>query len=39
MGDVVLDDWIVLRSKVCEGEVVIDSQRIYFDVSVEPKQK
>ena len=38
-GDMVLDDWIVTKSEVCEGEVVIDGQRIYFDVWVEPKPK
>lgn len=38
-GDLVLDDWIVLKSEVCEREVVIDGQRIYFDVWVEPKPK
>jgi len=38
-GDVVLDDWIVVRSEVCEGEIVLDSQRIYFDVWVEAKRK
>ena len=38
-GDVVLDDWIVVRSEVCEGEIVLDGQRIYFDVWVEAKRK
>lgn len=38
-GDVVLDDWIVLKSDVCEGEVVVDGKRIYFDVWVERKPK
>lgn len=38
-GAVVLDDWIVAKSEVCAGEVVIDGQRIYFDVWVEPKPK
>jgi hypothetical protein len=38
-GDVVLADWIVTKSEVCDGEPVIDGQRIYFDVWVEPKPK
>ena len=38
-GDVVLDDWIVLTSDVCEGESDIDGERINFDVWVEPKPK
>ena len=38
-GEMVLGDWIVTRSEVCDGEPVIDGQRIYFDVWVEPKQK
>lgn len=38
-GDVVLSDWIVSKSEVCEGEVVIDRHRIYFDVWVKPKPK
>ena len=40
-GDVVLDDWIVVRSDVCEGEgeVVVDGKRIYFDVWVQRKPK
>ena len=36
-GDVVLGDWIVSKSDVCEGEVFIDGKRIYFDVWVEPR--
>ena len=38
-GDVVLDDWIVARSEVCEGEDVVEGKRIYFDVWVKPKLK
>lgn len=38
-GDVVLDDWHVVRSDVCEGELVLDGRRIYFDVWVEKKPK
>jgi hypothetical protein len=38
-GDVVLDDWVVSKSEVCDGEVVVDGQRIYFDVWVQPKSK
>ncbi len=38
-GEVVLADWIVTRSEVCDGEPVIDGQRIYFDVWVERKPK
>lgn len=38
-GDVVLDNWIVLRSEVCAGEDVVDGRRIYFDVWVERKSK
>ena len=38
-GEMVLGDWIVTKSEVCDGELVIDGQRIYFDVWVEPKQK
>ena len=38
-GDVVLSDWIVTKSEVCEGELVVDGQRIYFDVWVQPKSK
>ena len=38
-GDEVLDDWIVVRSEVCAGEIVVDRQRIYFDVWVEAKPK
>jgi uncharacterized protein (DUF433 family) len=36
-GDVVLADWVVTKSEVCDGEPVIDGQRVYFDVWVEPK--
>ena len=39
VGDVVLDDWVVSRSSVCETEDVIDGKRIYFDVWVERKPK
>ena len=38
-GDVVLDDWVVVRSEVCEGEIVVNGQRIYFDVWVKAKPK
>jgi hypothetical protein len=38
-GDVVLDQWIVSRSEVCEGEDVVDGKRVYFDRCVEPKPK
>ena len=38
-GDEVLDDWIVSKSEVCEGEEVVDGKRIYFDVWVERKPK
>ena len=38
-GDTVLDDWIVTKSEVCDGEPVIDGQRIHFDVWVQPKPK
>ena len=38
-GDVVLADWIVTKSEVCDGEPVIDGQRISFDVWGEPKPK
>jgi len=38
-GDVVLDDWIVSKSDVCESEDVVDGKRIYFDVWVLPKPK
>ena len=38
-GEVVLDDWIVVRSDVCQGEIVLDGHRIYFDVWVEAKPK
>jgi uncharacterized protein (DUF433 family) len=38
-GDLVLGDWIVTKSVVCDGEPVVDGQRIYFDVWVEPKPK
>jgi hypothetical protein len=34
-GDVVLDEWVVARSEVCDGEPVVEGQRIYFDVWVE----
>ena len=39
VGDVVLEDWIVSRSEVCETEDVVDGKRVYFDVWVEPKPK
>jgi uncharacterized protein (DUF433 family) len=35
----VLDERIVTKSEVCDGEPFIDGQRIYFDVWVEPKPK
>ena len=35
----VLDQWIVSRSEVCEGEDVVDGKRVYFDRCVEPKPK
>jgi len=38
-GDTVLAEWIVTKSEVCDREPVIDGQRIYFDVWVEPKPK
>jgi hypothetical protein len=38
-GAVVLEDWIVTKSEVCDGEPVIDGQRIYFDVWVERAPK
>ena len=38
-GDVVLDDWIVARSEVSEGEDVVEGKRIYFDVWVKPRLK
>ena len=38
-GDVVLEEWIVSKSEVCDGEVVVDGKRIYFDVWVERKPK
>jgi hypothetical protein len=34
-GDVVLEEWIVSKSDVCEGEDVVDGKRVYFDVWVE----
>ncbi len=34
-GDVVLDEWIVTKSEVCEGEDVVEGHRVYFDVWVE----
>lgn len=37
-GAEVLDGWIVTRREVCEGEVVVDDQRIDFELWVEPKQ-
>ena len=37
VGDVVLEDWIVSRSEVCETEDVVDGKRVYFDVWVERK--
>jgi hypothetical protein len=36
-GEVVLENWIVAKSEVCEGEDVVDGKRIYFDVWVKPK--
>jgi hypothetical protein len=38
-GEVVLENWIVSKSEVCEGEVVVDGKRIYFDVWVQQKPK
>ena len=38
-GDTVLADWIVSKTEVCDGEPVVDGQRIYFDVWVTPKPK
>lgn len=38
-GAVLFGEWVVTKSDVCAGEVVIDGQRIYFDVWVEPKPK
>jgi len=38
-GDVVLEEWIVLKCEVCDGEPVIDGQRVYFDVWVERASK
>ena len=29
-GDVVLEDWIVSKSEVCEGEDVVDGKRRYW---------
>ena len=34
-----LDEWVVTKSEVCEGEPVIDGQRVYFDVWVERQPK
>ena len=34
-GDVVLDEWIVTKSQVGEGEDVVEGHRVYFDVWVE----
>jgi hypothetical protein len=39
VGDLVLDEWVISKSEVCEGELVVDGQRIYFDVWVQPKSK
>ena len=38
-GAVVLDEWVVTKTEVCQGEPVIDGHRVYFDVWVEPKPK
>ena len=38
-GAVVLDEWIVTKSEVCDGEPVIDDERVYFDVWVERAPK
>ena len=38
-GDVVLDEWIVVRSEVCEGEIVLEGKRVYFEVWVKGKPK